>query len=753
MQVRSLIAAGAWSVLLAAGLAWSASGHLNAQSGALTLETLSNRADMISGGNALVELRGAGTAPTGVSIAVNGRDQTRAFAADAARGSLVGLVEGLKDGANTIEAKAGNRTARLTVTNYPNVGPVFSGPHLTPFECRTEQSGLGAPLDANCSATTNVEYFYRSTAPPPPPAAGRGGRGAAGAAGATAAAGQAPAADADDADAPAARRSPFKPLPVGPRPTDIAQTTTTDGRTVPFIVRVESGTINRAIYRISILDDPATSASVWKPGAGWNHRLLFSFGGGCGTNYNQGTNQATAALDEPALSKGFAFAVSTQNVMGQHCNDAISGEALMMIKEHFVEAYGIPAWTVGRGGSGGAIQQLLIGQNYPGLLDGLMPSLTFPDSFSLRNGVVDCRLMINYGKAHPGALTDEQMVAVQGHTAGTCAAWDRGLANVILADYTQGCGIAKDKVFDPVTNPKGARCTLWDTNVASFGRDPRTGFARRSYDNIGLQYGLQALNAGVITKAQFLDLNAGIGGIDDNGHLVAQRTAGDPEAIRLAYLTGRVDSGAGGLGSVPILHYRSYNDPLGDIHDRFRDFSMRARLMKNFGRADNEVIWLYNTRDTATGTKVAAQALETMGAWLDGIKKDTSSRQPIDKVVAAKPAKALDGCWDKDGNRIDDSMTFEGKSPCNTLYPVHTNARMVAGGPLADDVMKCQLKPIAAADYKVAFTADEQARLKQIFPNGVCDYSKPSQHRVALAGTFLRLPLSEGRQPSTGGRQ
>ena len=103
-----------------------------------------------------------------------------------------------------------------------------------------------------------------------------------------------------------------------------------------------------------------------------------SFGGGCGTNYTQGTNQATGALFDPALSRGFAHMISTQNVMQQHCNDHLSGEALMMIKEHFIERYGVPAWTMGFGGSGGAIQQLLIAQNFPGLLDGILPSLTFP---------------------------------------------------------------------------------------------------------------------------------------------------------------------------------------------------------------------------------------------------------------------------------------------------------------------------------------------------------------------------------------
>ena len=50
----------------------------------------------------------------------------------------------------------------------------------------------------------------------------------------------------------------FKPLPSlnPPFPSDLAQTTTIDGNTVNYIVRVESGTIDESIYRIAIIDDP-----------------------------------------------------------------------------------------------------------------------------------------------------------------------------------------------------------------------------------------------------------------------------------------------------------------------------------------------------------------------------------------------------------------------------------------------------------------------------------------------------------------
>jgi hypothetical protein len=712
--------------VVVAGVVAAIGGRVDAQS-AMTVRTLSSRPDMVSGGNALVEILGSGSM-TGLAVTLNGQDVTGTFRPHDARGSIVGLIDGLRLGANTIEARRGTRVARLQITNHPIEGPIVSGDHLKPFVCQTAQSGLGEPIDANCTAATRVDYFYKSNVAAPPSAA---------------------------AVAIGVDRS-FKPLAVAaPRPSDIATTTTSLGKTVPYIVRVESGTINRAIYRIAILDDPAQGANAtWRPGDGWNGRLMVSFGGGCGTNFTQGTNQATGALSDPALSRGFAHMVSTQNVMQQHCNDNLSGEALMMIKEHFIERYGIPAWTLGYGGSGGAIQQLLIAQNFPGLLDGILPSLTYPDSVSVRPGVTDCRLLLNYYKAHASAWTPEKQTAVEGYTPKTCSAWDRSFIDVIVATNARGCGIPADQVYDPVKNPKGVRCTMWETNVATFGRDPATGFARRSLDNVGVQYGLDALNRGIISAAEFLDLNEKIGGFDNDGLPRKERSVADPESLRLTYVAGRQNSGAGGLGSTPILHFRSYNDAMGDIHDRFRDFSVRERIRKANGRVDNQVIWVYPNGVAGLGPKVGGLAIDTMSQWLDAIGKDTSNAPAIEKITRAKPAAAVDGCWDAENTRIDEPATFDGPGRCNTLFPNHRNPRLVAGAPLADDIAKCQLRPIDPRDYKSAFSAAEIQQLRSIFPTGVCDYSKPGVNQLPLGGTYLKLPLpARGTSTSTARAQ
>jgi len=646
----------------------------------LTVTVLSSRPDMVSGNDALIEIKTTGAQK--LQVKVNGRDVSQVFHADAARGSMIGLVDGLRAGPNTVIVKAGSATTKLQLVNHPITGPIVSGEHLKPYFCTTEESGLGKPLDTDCSAPTKVEYFYR----------------------------------ANDS---------FKPLPNSKeRPADLAQTTTTEGKTVPYVVRVESGTINRAIYHIAILDDPNTS---------WNHRIIYSFGGGCGTNYTQGKSPATASLFDPALSRGFAHITSTQNVMQQHCNDNLSGEAVMMIKEHFIKTYGVPAWTMGFGGSGGSIQQLLIAQNFPGLLDGLLPSLTFPDSTSIRPDVSDCRLMNKFFATDSKTWTKDKQTAVAGYSAGTCNAWDRSFADTIVAANVKGCGIAPELVYDPVRNPKGVRCTTWDTNVATYGRDPATGFARQAMDNIGVQYGLKALNSGQIAKQEFIDLNRGIGGYDRDGVRRDERIAADLEALKMAYVAGRVNSGAGSLSSIPMLHYRSYNDAMGDIHDRVRDFVVRERLRKANGGFANQVIWVYPNGNRQIAAKVTGLAIDTMSQWLD---------------AHAKPAAAVDGCWTADGSRIDEPATLDGPGKCNQLYPSHSTPRLTAGAPLTDDVMKCQLKPIDAKDYTVKFSDTELQQLRQVFPVGVCDYSKPGVMQLPLAGTYLVLPLSEP-PPST----
>lgn len=696
----------------------------------LTLSSLSSRADMVTGGDALVQVAlPEGVTAADVRVTRNGDDVSAAFSAQADGRTLRGLVAGLVQGENTLAASAGDKAAgKLVLSNHPITGPVFSGAHLQPFECRTVESSLGAPQDADCSVLTRYDWFYFDTA---------------------------------------GTRRPLAD-PLGPRPLDLAATTTQNGKTVPFIVRVESGTINRSIYRIGVLDDPAES-DRWNP-AGWNGRIVFRFGESTAAQYNQGSNSlndvfkadATDQQSVYALGKGYAYVLSTLNINKVNVNDVLAAETAMMLREHIAKRYGLPRWMVGMGGSGGAIQQLLIAQNYPGILDGLMPDAAFPDVFSTALAVSDCRLLHTYfsNATSPGfPFSDAKRKAVEGHLKNTCANWSAGNGDAVLAtngSVSPACGlIDSTKVYHPVTNRSGARCTVYDINAKSLGVDPATGIARRPLDNVGVAYGLDALKKGQISVTEFLDLNEKVGGYDADGKLSAQRTVADPEGLARAYTLGRIGSGGGGLANVPMLSLHPYAEPGADIHTIYNDLKIRAQLQQANGRSDNQVIWLFPNPQLAALINMPGQVgplgallratlfarLDLMAQWLDAITGDVAPLT-ADKVARLKPADAVDACWDvRNSARVNETATYDGAGTCNSLYPKTPAPRMVAGGPLADNVIKCQLKPLRDDEFltaPAAFSPTEKLRLEAIFPEGVCDFSKPGVGQAALKGTWLR---------------
>ncbi len=463
----------------------------------IELRTVSGRADMISGGDALVETN----APSEkFSATLNGSDISSAFKAGKKAGVMLARLDGLKVGKNLLEIKSAKGSAKLEITNYPITGPVFSGPHQKPFVCQSEQAGLGVALDEECSVKTVVSYVYKSSTPPPP-AQGRG-RGGAG---------------------PGGLPEGFKAYdPSAGRPSDMA-TATVDGKTVDYIVRRERGTINRAIYEITMLATAKSTPNPWNAADGWNGRLVYSFGGGCAAGYRQGL--PGGALTDDFLSRGYAIAVSSLNVFGNNCDDVISSETMMMVKEHFIEEFGAPVHTIGTGGSGGAIQQYMMAQNYPGLLDGLMPQISFPDN-AIFESVIDCSLLDHAFGQMKTALNDDQKAAVAGYaTWKTCSTgWMSGgtptsLANNQIKAAACNNAIPKTLAFSP-ENPKGARCDYFDDMVNVYGKDSKTGTARKPLDNVGVQYGLKAFNEKQITFDQFLELNEVLGGHDPDGNII-----------------------------------------------------------------------------------------------------------------------------------------------------------------------------------------------------------------------------------------
>ncbi len=693
--------------------------------GDFEIRTLSTRPFAVSGGDVLIEVKVPGyVRHKDLVFKLNGKDVSSAFRPESSR-RLRGLVTGLKEGRNvvTVGARYHHHNVyfeKLEVTNFPLSGEIFA-PHQQPWICETEASGLGAPpAQGPCMAEPKYEWFYRTTS------------------------------------------STFQPLTslTPPLPADLAQTTTIDGNTVNYIVRVESGVINESIYRIAIIDDPAApisdpwSAGGKKPGPGWNGKLTWPFGGGASPAYRSGRNVVASALQDIPLSLGFAVAFGTRNTLGTGSDDVVSAETLLMIKERFIEQYGLPKFTIGSGGSGGAIQQHLIAYNYPGLLDALTPNIPYPDVVSVAVDVIDCHLLNNYFNniANPSdwpgsrrSKVDGYAVATSGPDAGqtVCQTGWSGLAEA----WQDARGAVPNRGFDPVvplelrydpvTNPSGARGTLWDSNVSSLGRDPATGFARSVYDNVGVQYGLKALNSGAITKAEFLDLNEKVGGRDVDGNIVPNRSNGDPRAIERAYRHGRVTSGE--RWTLPIIHTRDYRDFNNDIHTRERSFATLERHLEANKTTANLVMWTTPT-GVVPGVNLAQMALLAHNQWLENILADDSHHSYVAKVIRNKPDTLKDACWDAAGAKYEERPTLDPVAKCNQLFPVHENVRIAAGGPVAGNILKCRLKPIRLTEYQVTFTDDERARLNAIFQHGVCDWSRPGVNQRQLLDTWLAYP-------------
>src|SRR6187549_1351807 len=89
----------------------------------LRITVLSNRADLVSGGDALVQVSGA-ERQARITVRLNGQDVTGQFAVRP-DGRYLGLLTGLRDGRNDLRASVSRAGARIAVTNHPRGGPVF----------------------------------------------------------------------------------------------------------------------------------------------------------------------------------------------------------------------------------------------------------------------------------------------------------------------------------------------------------------------------------------------------------------------------------------------------------------------------------------------------------------------------------------------------------------------------------------------------------------------------------------------------
>ena len=153
------------------------------------------------------------------------------------------------------------------------------------------------------------------------------------------------------------------------------------------------------------------------------------------------------------------------------------------------------------------------------------------------------------------------------------------------------------------------------------------------------------------------------------------------------------------------------------------------------GDASNQVIWFTDARP-ARSFDQTPQALGVIDDWMANIRT-----HPEDGVAGNKPAAAVDSCFATDGTLIHaGSDSWNGildsrpAGPCTQQFPLNSSSRIVSGGPIEGSIFKCARKPVATAVADGTYApwlpgAADVTRLQQIFPTGVCDYSKPDVGR------------------------
>jgi len=764
-----------------AAAAWANEGGSN-----LEIVTLSNRADLISGGDALVEVRvPKQVSLSSVKVKLNGHDITSSFKANTAARTLRGLVTGLAEGRNELVAvdggkgngKGDGKEVSLTITNHPIGGPVLLGSQTQPWICATptpvaqsgntpasNASGLSTfAIDAQCNIATEFKLFYRTTT-----------------------AGCSTALPDPSPPATLPTNNCFKPYTLGSAPADLATTTTTDGLTVPYIVRVERGTVNRGIYDIAVLFDQAKPWSALAPQPQWNGKVLYSFGASTGQPRLQFRSEQNWA-DDSALSRGFMVVDNSLTDSLFNSNRVLNAETLMMMKEHIVDTYGQIAYLMGNGCSGGSIQQNTAASIFPGLLDGIQPSCDYPDSITTGLEVSDCVLLVNFyaGPEWTSLMTgltqaqiNAKKTAINGHLDHVgCQSWNNAFgfnnkpgnyartlvanqttgALVTLAESRNNCLLPAALVYDPVTNPNGTRCGDPDLSTAVWGTTagipPGSTRARQTGDNVGIQYGLGALFAGAITPEEFVTLNEKIGGFDADANRRAARTSADLPALEIAYRAGIVSSGKN-LGKLPIIDSRGWDEQ--GIHYIWRSFAERARIdADNHGNHGNQVMWRYGTgllpATPAQFTAVTLRSLLTMDTWLSNLnvsapKETINSVRTQAEVIFGKPATAVDFCFLTGDVNFATPVFDQAVCDADPRLPKHASPRQVAGGPLVENILKCRLEPLNPVDYApVTFTSAQWTRLQTAFADGVCDWSERGvgQRRARSPLTFADGPGGE----------
>jgi len=553
-----------------------------------------------------------------------------------------------------------------------------------------------------------------------------------------------------------------------------------------ILLRVEQGTINRFIYTVVM---PISSVEIHSRLAKskWNQRLVYQFNGGSGIGYRQGRQSAKRVItrQQEQLRAGYAVISSSGNKTSYTYNMLLAEDTARRVKGHFISLYGEPLYTVGIGGSGGGLAQYLIAQNSTGILDGLIPLYSYPDMITQTTYALDCDLLNNYftfrAKKKSHWLDWHKRQAVEGMNALNDFPQRAGYlqpVNQIMAGFVPSFPKGNSECINGyfglssfINNPsqgflrdffhqevvEQVKWSYWQDLANLLGKDQQ-GYGLATWDNVGVQYGLLALQQQTITLAEFIDLNSKIGSWKPQQEMkaeniwlplgrkmplwlslwgnqnitsveegVAARQPGSIKAMQAAYRSGQVFIGK---ISLPVIDVRHYLEQDLDMHHVSASFYSRLRLNAENGHSDNHIIWISDKNHNP-----AQQAFVLMDQWLLTLRDN-----PDMSVVTAKPTMLSDRCYSATGDVLfsgesswDGQWNNKAQGQCHKVYPMFSTSRIQAGSTWAGDMFKCQLMSVSQAIkqglYGTVDLSTAQSQLEQIFPEGVCDYRQTDQGR------------------------
>jgi hypothetical protein len=560
-----------------------------------------------------------------------------------------------------------------------------------------------------------------------------------------------------------------------------------------LIIRMETGTINRYMY--AMLMPSSRNDELLKPDLSkWNGKLIYYFRGGIGIGFQQGVMRMHHLSKDMRqyLEKGYAIVFSTANETGNGYNIWLQEDTALRLKRNFSLRFREPTFTIGYGGSGGAIQQYLLSQNNPGaIIDGGVAIVAYPDMASQINYTLDCELTEYYfehlssDKAFWRGVENRPLIqGLAGNpNEDRRLQWLDNIAQLLRFEWPDNHSGANEcnsrwrgslqYVNNPVFNPNYTRYsknirgrvfwTHWQDNREFFGTD-ESGRAPIPWSNEGVQYGLKALKNKAISPQQFIDINSKIGGWLPQESMTQERywhASGDSVLKRytsysehnmthhgksmnvaprsnashgsIAAAKGAYWSGNIFLGELktPIIDIRPYQDKVLDIHHSWSALSSRKRIQQRIGDHQLQVIWQQELPN-----KDFSKAVYMMDDWL------TRAHANGGHYRVARPKHAIDTCFDKKGEVLHQGETvWDGKwngkaqGACTQLMPFYQGSRNVAGEDISSDIFFCSLIPVREAMNRGFYgeydMSSYQGQLEEIFNQGVCDYSKPDRGRPA----------------------